>query len=530
MIDDKSTFQIVINFINNKQKEVLMKKILLLSVVFICFASTISKAQIVSDISGNWSSTSTWVGGVIPSANDDVVIAPGDTVTLDSPTAQMKNLTIQGALIFNKTAIVVMVVNGNIIIESTGSFKVQTRTVTSSLIHTIELTGNLTHNGSTFDFRTGSAGSTLGVCNLTLSGTNNSTITMSTPYSSTNGDYNAITINKTGGAKVILGSDIYLNSGSSSEVPAQSVLTFVNGLVETGNFTLIHQSTTSANITGASSTSYIYGNLGRGISSSAGASKAFAVGDATNYRPITVRSTTSGGATGHYVRVGIINGDANTGSSTLTGNIDKVSAVRYYKVTYNKGTTATTSMSFDKFSPSYREDDGVVAGNVHLRVAYSTDARVTWNGLSQTVPHTTDLTNPPTTISPDSLGTPFVLNDAQSLYVALARLSGTTENCLCGTVDVEEENGVPSSYNLDQNFPNPFNPSTTIRFALSESGPVNISVYNILGEMVLPIVNQTYNSGVHEVNFNASSLESGSYFYRITSNNFVQTKKMMLIK
>lgn len=218
------------------------------------------------------------------------------------------------------------------------------------------------------------------------------------------------------------------------------------------------------------------------------------------------------------------------GSSTLTGNIDKVSAVRYYKVTYNKGTTSTSSMSFDKFSPSYREDDGVVAGNINLRVAYSTDARATWNGLSQTVAHTTDLTTPPTTITPDSIATPYVLNDSQSLYVALARLSGTTENCLCGTTDIENEEGVPTSYSLEQNFPNPFNPSTTIRFSLTESSPVNISIYNLLGEMVMPIVNQTYSSGVHEVDFNASSLNGGVYFYKINTNNFMQTKKMILIK
>ena len=507
-----------------------MKNFLVLAVMFLSFASTISYAQIVSDVTGNWSATSTWVGGVVPTATDDVVIAAGDTVTLDASTAEMKNLSVQGFLQFNKTVVVAMVVNGNILVESTGSFKVQTRTTGTGLIHTLELKSNLTHNGTTFDFRSGSAGSTLGVCNLILSGTSNSTINMNTPFSSTNGEFNGITINKTGGAKVILGSNVYIASGASAEVPAQSVLIFVSGLIETGDNTLIHQSTTSANITGASSASYVYGNLGRGISTSAGASKVFAVGDATNYRPITVRSTTPGLATGHYVKVGIINGDANTGSSTLTGNIDKVSAVRYYKVTYNKGTTSTSSMSFDKFSPSYREDDGVVAGNINLRVAYSTDARATWNGLSKTVAHTTDLTTPPTTITPDSIATPYVLNDSQSLYVALARLSGTTENCLCGTTDIENEEGVPTSYSLEQNFPNPFNPSTTIRFSLTESSPVNISIYNLLGEMVMPIVNQTYSSGVHEVDFNASSLNGGVYFYKINTNNFMQTKKMILIK
>ena len=471
----------------------------------------------------------TWVGGVVPSSTDDVVIAAGHTVTLNTPVAQMKNLTIQGALQFNKTVIVAMEVNGNILIEATGSFKVQTRTVTTSLLHTLDLKGSLTHNGTTFDFRSGSAGSTLGVCNMTLSGSISSTITMNVPYSSTNGDFNAITINKTAGAKVILGSDIYISSGASAEVPAQSVLTFISGLVETGNYTLIHQSTTSANITGASLTSYVYGNLGRGMSNSAGKTNVFAVGDDTNYRPITIRSTTSGSATGHYVAVGITNGDANTGSSALSGGIDKVSEVRYYKVTYNKGPGAP-SMSFDKFSPSYGTDDGVAVGNTNLRVAYSTDARANWNGLSQTVAHTTDLTNPPTTITPDSIATPFVLNDTQSLYVALARLSGTTENCLCGTVDVEEENETLSAFILEQNYPNPFNPQTNINFSIPTSENVSLNIYDMNGSLVETLIDGLMQQGSYQIQWTPKNIASSIYYCRMITDKFSKSIKLIFLK
>ncbi len=508
-----------------------MKKCIQLFILVVLFIPVVISAQIQSAATGNWSEAATWVGGVVPSATTDVVIVAGHTVTLDAPKAEMKNLTIAGSLLFNKTVIVAMTVNGNILIEATGSFKVQSRTVTTSLLHTLELKGDLTNDGTGLDFRTGSSGSTLGVCNLILSGTTNSKLTVNTPSTSSNGNFNAITINKTGGAKVILGSNIFIDGGSSSEVPAQSILTFVSGIVETGNYTLVHQTGTSANIVGASSASYVYGNLGRGMANSAGSTKTFDVGDAKNYRPITVRSTTGGSATGHYLAVGVVSGNANTGSSKFTGSIDKVSGVRYYKLTYNKGAGAAT-MNFDKFTPSYGTDDGVKAGNVNLRVAYSLDERANWIGLNQSVNHVTDLTTPLTVITPDSIATPFTLADGKSCYVALARVSGTTENSLNGGTDVEKEETLPSNYTLAQNYPNPFNPSTVISYQLSAGGMVSLKVYDVLGNEVSTLVNEFQQAGTHNAQFSItnSQLSSGIYFYKLQANGFVSTKKMILIK
>jgi len=83
---------------------------------------------------------------------------------------------------------------------------------------------------------------------------------------------------------------------------------------------------------------------------------------------------------------------------------------------------------------------------------------------------------------------------------------------------------------LYQNSPNPFNPSTKISFSLAETGKVNVSIYNIIGQKVAELVNQTMESGVHNVDFNASNLPSGLYIYRMDTPNYSKTMKMMLLK
>lgn len=90
--------------------------------------------------------------------------------------------------------------------------------------------------------------------------------------------------------------------------------------------------------------------------------------------------------------------------------------------------------------------------------------------------------------------------------------------------------GIPETYDLAQNFPNPFNPSTSIRFSIPEAGLVTLKVYNTLGEEVATVLNEFKNAGNYEVSFDASKLTSGVYIYKITSGNFTATKKMMLMK
>ncbi|MBS1493880.1 MAG: T9SS type A sorting domain-containing protein [Bacteroidetes bacterium] len=89
---------------------------------------------------------------------------------------------------------------------------------------------------------------------------------------------------------------------------------------------------------------------------------------------------------------------------------------------------------------------------------------------------------------------------------------------------------VSDSYILSQNYPNPFNPTTKIKFELPKSSFVSLKVYNSAGKEIEFLVNEKLGAGVYEETFNAEKLSSGIYFYKITTDDFVQTKKMLLVK
>ncbi len=89
---------------------------------------------------------------------------------------------------------------------------------------------------------------------------------------------------------------------------------------------------------------------------------------------------------------------------------------------------------------------------------------------------------------------------------------------------------IPSKYSLSQNYPNPFNPTTKIQFEVPSSKFVKIVVFDILGKEVQTLVNELLQPGTYETSFKGSSLTSGVYFYRLITNEFSETKKMLLIK
>jgi len=86
------------------------------------------------------------------------------------------------------------------------------------------------------------------------------------------------------------------------------------------------------------------------------------------------------------------------------------------------------------------------------------------------------------------------------------------------------------AFALDQNFPNPFNPSTVISYQLPKSGPVALRVYDVLGKEVRTLVEGEQSAGSHTVTFDASSLSSGVYFYRMQAGNFVETKRLVILR
>ncbi len=101
-----------------------------------------------------------------------------------------------------------------------------------------------------------------------------------------------------------------------------------------------------------------------------------------------------------------------------------------------------------------------------------------------------------------------------------------TYNAALSTEESEEIQG----FELQQNFPNPFNPATTINYSLSSAGMVNLKVYNVLGMEVADLVNEFRSQGSHQVKFNASDLPTGLYYYTLTTNGKTQSKTMILMK
>ncbi len=129
--------------------------------------------------------------------------------------------------------------------------------------------------------------------------------------------------------------------------------------------------------------------------------------------------------------------------------------------------------------------------------------------------------------SPDSSGTDDTVNwSITNAIVEIVRWS--LDPPPIGITQISTE--IPEKFELYQNFPNPFNPSTLIKYDLAKNSTVNIVVYDLLGRQVSSLVNQKQNAGRYQVSFDGASLSSGIYFYKIVTQEYVQVKRMLLIK
>lgn len=113
----------------------------------------------------------------------------------------------------------------------------------------------------------------------------------------------------------------------------------------------------------------------------------------------------------------------------------------------------------------------------------------------------------------------------------LIGLSGGGNYQLLTDVNNKNDNGqLPDNYKLYDNYPNPFNPTTIIKYNLPSAKHVTLQVYNILGQLISTLVDKTQAAGSYSVSFNALNLNSGMYIYRLKAGNYIKTKKMILIK
>jgi predicted GH43/DUF377 family glycosyl hydrolase len=119
------------------------------------------------------------------------------------------------------------------------------------------------------------------------------------------------------------------------------------------------------------------------------------------------------------------------------------------------------------------------------------------------------------------------LNDGKYYYrLKQVDYNGTYEYSDAIEVEVRSLN----EYTLEQNYPNPFNPTTTIGYVLKDKSNVKLMLLNAIGEEVTVLINEEQNKGFHKVEFNASTLPSGVYFYQLKAGEFIQTRKMLLLK
>jgi hypothetical protein len=161
---------------------------------------------------------------------------------------------------------------------------------------------------------------------------------------------------------------------------------------------------------------------------------------------------------------------------------------------------------------------------------YSISVSIDHNNWNTIVPQSTSASNEEWTIDEFSLvSARYVrvnfINNNQSDW------AGLWEGEIWGPdLPASVETTLPEEFLLYQNYPNPFNPSTKIKFSISRVSNVNLSIYNLIGELVTTLVDEQMTPGIYEYEFNAGKFSSGIYLYKIVAGDFVQTKKMILMK
>jgi photosystem II stability/assembly factor-like uncharacterized protein len=232
------------------------------------------------------------------------------------------------------------------------------------------------------------------------------------------------------------------------------------------------------------------------------------------------------------VLVGILFTDANNGIA-VGGNYDFEGNGSWWSIilrTTNGGDTWTTQATGTEYmltGVSFTElNNGTAVGwgynsGIILR---TTDSGTSW--IEQSSGTTNALS-----------GVHFTDTNTGTVVGAYGTILRTTNGGVT-FVDEDKNDFTPNGFILSQNYPNPFNPTTTIRYTIQTSEFVTLKVYDVLGNEVATLVNEEKPAGSYEVNFDASQLSSGIYFYKLQAGNpstgsgqgFVETKKMLLLK
>lgn len=192
-----------------------------------------------------------------------------------------------------------------------------------------------------------------------------------------------------------------------------------------------------------------------------------------------------------------------------------------FRTTDGNNLAVYTPLNFAALSGALRESN-LVLGEAEAPIIYTRFFKVVANKMQLSEEgNSGEIGN-----DSDGDGVPFIPeqpNNLPPVFAAEATLN-------LDATAVEDSKLLPDNFALEQNFPNPFNPSTTIKFSLPADNFVTLKVYNLLGQEVATLVNENKVAGNYNINFNASNLSSGVYLYRIDSGNFTSVKKLTLLK
>ncbi len=210
----------------------------------------------------------------------------------------------------------------------------------------------------------------------------------------------------------------------------------------------------------------------------------------------------------------------------------------YYKRSTDGGVnwsadTRLTNNTADSYIPSVAVSGSVVHvvwydgrdGNYEIYYKRSTDGGVNWSADTR-LTNNTDVSQIPS-VAVSGTVVHVVWTDNRDGNAEIYYKRDPTGNPF-GIININSE--IPKEFSLSQNYPNPFNPSTVIKFQVASSSSVKITVFDVLGREVATLVNEQLQPGTYEADWNADKFASGVYYYKLSAENYSETRKMMLIK
>jgi hypothetical protein len=233
----------------------------------------------------------------------------------------------------------------------------------------------------------------------------------------------------------------------------------------------------------------------------------FSMGSGSSYDYATLRFDPNG----NQMWVKRYNGQANL--------IDKAWDIGLIKRTC-PGTNDYPCWNFEVYVTGQSQGNGT--GYDFLTVKYDENGTLKWANRYGSSGNVEDVATRLTLM--DNFGYLFAAGRANNNY-GIVQISNRTSEFDKNTVS-----GIPSEYNLAQNFPNPFNPTTVISYGIPNDAYIDITVYDLLGKKVSSLVNEFKPAGSYNVTFNAANLPSGTYIYTIKAGSYVSSKKMVLMK